>query len=207
MLLWCCGPLVKNALLTGYEPNFFDDFHYSETTEFFLQEQSSDMRPSYLHDAELSDDTIDRALSSPLFNQEREEPASRRQVYHSFEESLLPSQSLSVRHVRTERPVHELSSLGSSSRESPSRDSENEQIRILFVRQKEQILAEVRTEIQKHEFQADSDRRSIQKLNGIIESRRSEINHALAGDEQLRRDQQFLMNNYQTQIGIFVKLI
>ena len=35
---------------------------------------------------------------------------------------------------------------------------------------KEQILAEVRTEIQKHEFQADSDRRSIQELNGIIES-------------------------------------
>ena len=34
---------------------------------------------------------------------------------------------------------------------------ENERNRILFGRQKEQILAEVRTEIQKHEFQADSD--------------------------------------------------
>ena len=33
---------------------------------------------------------------------------------------------------------------------------------------KEQILAEVRADIQKHEFQADSDRRSIQELNGII---------------------------------------
>ena len=29
-------------------------------------------------------------------------------------------------------------------------------------------------------------------MNGIIESQRSEINHALAGDEQLRRDQQLL---------------
>ena len=32
------GPLDNNAPLTGYEPNFFDDFHYSETTENFLQD-------------------------------------------------------------------------------------------------------------------------------------------------------------------------
>ena len=57
---------------------------------------------------------------------------------------------------------------------------------------KEQILADFRAEIQKHEFQADYDRRSIQKLNGIIESQPNEINHARAGDEQLRRDQQLL---------------
>ena len=69
---------------------------------------------------------------------------------------------------------------------------ENERIRILLERQKEQILADFRTEIQKHEFQADYDRRSIQKLNGIIESQLCEINHALAGDEQLRRYQQLL---------------
>ena len=49
---------------------------------------------------------------------------------HSREESLLSRQSLSVGHVRTVRAVHELSSLGSSSREKPSRDSENEQIRV-----------------------------------------------------------------------------
>ena len=46
---------------------------------------------------------------------------------------------------------------------------------------KEQILAYCRAEIQKHEFQANYDRRSIQKFNGIIESQRSEINHALVG--------------------------
>ena len=57
---------------------------------------------------------------------------------------------------------------------------------------KEQILADCRAKIQKHEFQADYDRRSIQKLTGIIESQRSEINPAHAGDEQLRRDQQLL---------------
>ena len=64
---------------------------------------------------------------------------------------------------------------------------------------KEQILAEVRTEIQKHEFQADSDRRSIQELNGIIESQRREIDHALAGDEQLRRDQLLLHEQLSEQ--------
>ena len=51
---------------------------------------------------------------------------------------------------------------------------ENERIKILHERQKEQIFAEVRTEIQKHEVQADSDRRSIQELNGTIESQRRE---------------------------------
>ena len=133
-----CGPLVNNAPLTGYELNFFDDYHFSETTEISIQESSSDTRPSYFHDAEISDDTVGRALSSPLFTQEREEPAGRRQAYHSLEESLLSSESLSVCHVRTGRPVHELSSLSSSIRENPCRDSENEQIRILPDRQKEQ---------------------------------------------------------------------
>ena len=90
------------------------------------------------------------------------------------------------------RLVNEFGSLSLSVRENPCRDSENEQIRILLERQKEQILADFRTEIQKHEFQADYDRRSIQKLNEVIESQRGEINRALPGDEQLRRDQQLL---------------
>ena len=86
-------PLVNNAPLTGYEPKFFDDYHFSETTEIFIQEFSSDTRPSNLHDSEIRDDTIGRALSSPLFTQEREEPAGRGQAYHSPEQSLLSSRS------------------------------------------------------------------------------------------------------------------
>ena len=186
------GPLANNAPLTGYEPKFFDDYHFSETIEIFIQERSSDTIPSYLHDAELSDETTGRAPSSPLFIQEREEPAGRGQAYHSPGESLLPGQSLSVGHVRAGRPVNELSLLISSVRDNPSRDSENEQIRFLLERQKEEILVDCRAEIQKHEFQADNDRRSIQNLNGVIESQRGDINRALAGDEQLRRDQQLL---------------
>ena len=76
---------------------------------------------------------------------------------------------------------------------------ENERIRILLERQKEQILAEVRTEIQKHEFQADSDGKSIQELTGIIDSQRRKIDHTLAGDEQLRRDQLLLHEQLSEQ--------
>ena len=36
------GPLTQITSSTGYEPNILDDFHYSETTEIFFQEQSSD---------------------------------------------------------------------------------------------------------------------------------------------------------------------
>ena len=79
--------------------------------------------------------------------------------------------------------------------------SKNEQIRILLERQKEQIVADCGAEIQKHEFQADYDGRSILKLNGVIESQRSEKNRALAGDEQLRRDQQLLRKQLLEQNG------
>ena len=57
-------------------------------------------------------------------------------------------------------------------KEMPSHSTESEQIRILLERQKEQHLADSRAEIQKHEFQADCDRRSIQKLTEVIESQR-----------------------------------
>ena len=67
---------------------------------------------------------------------------------------------------------------------------ENERIWILLERQKEQILAEVRSEIQKDELQAESDKRSIQELTGIIDSQRMEIDHTITGCEQSRRDQQ-----------------
>ena len=52
-----------------------------------------DTEPSYSCDAEFDDEIIGKALSSPLFIQEGEEPANLRQAYHSHEESLLPAQS------------------------------------------------------------------------------------------------------------------
>ena len=90
------------------------------------------------------------------------------------------------------RPVDEFDSLISNVRENPRRSLENEQIRILLERQRGQILADCQAEIQKHEFQADYDRRSIQKLNETIESQRGEIYRAHQGDERRRQDQQLL---------------
>ena len=184
------GTLAENDRPTGYEPN---DLHISETTEKFIQESSGDNRSLNSHDLEFDDYTIGMALSSPLFTQEREDAASRRQAYHSPDEGLSSSQSSSVGHVRTGRPVaDQFDSLIPNVRENPCRGSENEQIRILLERQRERVLADFRAEIQKHEFQADYDRRSIQKLNEVIESQRGEIYRAHQGDEQLRRDQQIL---------------
>ena len=87
--------------------------------------------------------------------------------------------------------MYEPSSNLSQKRKS-SRDLENERVRILLERQKEQILAEVRSEIHKHELQAESDKRSIQELAGMIDSQRMEIDYSIAGSEQSRRDQPLL---------------
>ena len=123
-----------------------------------------DTEPSYSCDAELDDELIGEALSSPQFTKEREAPANVRQTYHSHEESLLPSQSLSVGHVRTGDPCTNRVQICLKKRKS-SRDLENERTRTLLERQKEQFLAEVRSEIQKRELQAERDRRRIQEIN------------------------------------------
>ena len=86
-------PSDDGSDLHNQEPN---DLHISETTELFIQESSGDNRSLNLHDLEYDGYTIGMALSSPLFTQEREEPAGRRQAYHSLEQGLLSSQSLSV---------------------------------------------------------------------------------------------------------------
>ena len=86
-----------------------------------------------------------------------------------------------------------------SQKRKSRRDLENKQISILLERHKEQILAEVRSEIQKHELQAESDRRSIQELNGIIDSQQMEIDHIVTGCEQSRRDQLLLQEEISEQ--------
>ena len=181
----CIAPWRCSILSHGKEPKLLENFDHPETSAIVYQDESGDKdaEPSHSCDAELDDENIGKALSSPLFIQEREEPANLRQACHSQEESLLPAHSF-FEHTRTGRPVHELSSC---QKRKSSREMENERIRILFERQKEQILAEVGTDIQKHEVQSDS-RKSIQEFNGIIESQRREIDHTLAC-EQLRRDQ------------------
>ena len=72
------GTLAENEPPTGYEPN---DYHISEATEPYIQESS--VENGSLNDFEYDDVTIGKALSSPLFSQEREDDASRRRAYHS----------------------------------------------------------------------------------------------------------------------------
>ena len=95
---------------TGYEPNVLDDFHFSETSAMIFQDEAGDIdtEPSYSCDAELDDELIGKALSSPLFIQEREETANLRQAYHSHEESLLPAQSFFPHATSTGRPCTNL---------------------------------------------------------------------------------------------------
>ena len=132
-----CAVAIFNSL-TGYEPNQLDNqldhFDHSETSAAIFQDESVDIdtEPSYSCDAELDDELIGKALSSPLFIQEREGPANLRQTYHSHEESLLPAQSFFTR-TSTVRPIHQLSSC---QKRKSSRDMENERIRILLEREK-----------------------------------------------------------------------
>ena len=96
------GTLAEYDHLTAYEPN---DYHISETTEPYIQESTGENGSLSSHDLEYDDYTIGKALSSPLFTQEREDDASRRRAYHSHDEGLSSSQSSSFGHYRTGRPV------------------------------------------------------------------------------------------------------
>ena len=116
-----CTVAIHN-ILTGCEPHLRDNFDYSETSAAIFQDESGDIdaEPSYSCDAELDDEMIGKSLSSPLFTQEREEPANLRQAYHSDEESLLPASPFS--HICTGRPVYKPSS---SQKWKSGRDMEN----------------------------------------------------------------------------------
>ena len=121
--------------LTGYEPKQLDNFDFSETYTAIFQNESVDIdtEPSYSCDAELGDELIGKALSSPLFIQERQEPANLRQTYHSHEESLLPAQSFFTRTSTGITRVRASSDL--SQKRKSSRDLENKRIRVLLERQ------------------------------------------------------------------------
>ena len=105
-------------------------------------------------------DYDDAAIGQTIFN------AYRRRVDHFEGEglsSVLSSSSMS--HDRTGRPVVDRDKSRESGYEVQTQNSESEQIMTLLDWQKEQILADCQAEIRKHEFQADYDRRSKQKLS------------------------------------------
>ena len=129
-------------------------------------------------------DYDDVALEEMLYN------AHREHLCHSQREGLSVGQSSSSVSERTVRPVVERT--GRPVVESGQElKVEHAQIGTLLGRQREQILADCQAEIKRHEFQANYDRRSIQKLSETIESQQEELHRAQA-EELQRRYQQFL---------------
>ena len=100
------GPLTEFTPLTGYEPKLLDDFHYSETAEIISWDESSDKDtvPSQLFDAELDDETIGKALSSPLFIQEREEKRTEDKLITPVEKFVASSDLFCVSLKKGETP-------------------------------------------------------------------------------------------------------
>ena len=72
--------------------------------------------------------------------------------------------------------------------------------------QKEQILVDFRAEIQKHDFQADSERRRIQELelSSLSEEKLITLLHVMNNFDEINY---FFMNNYRNKIWTFWKLI
>ena len=148
--------LARYTPPTGHKPKLLDNFHYSETSASIFQDESVDIdtEPSCSCDAELDDELVGKALSSPLFIQEREEPANLRQTCHSHEESLLPAQSFFTRTSTGDPHTNQVQiCLKNGNQVATQKTSESG---FSLKDKKEQILAEVRSEIQKHELQAES---------------------------------------------------
>ena len=180
------GSTDKSFSNTGYEPK---DYFLTETCVESLTESTTGQRfpeQRFLEDVDYEDATI----GEMLFN------AHREQVYHSQREGLSVGQSSSMsdstvqpvvetmakRHDRTGQPFVET---------GQEQNLEHAQIRTLLDRQREQILADCQAEIRRHEFQANHDRRSKQKLSETIDLQQEELHRAQA-KELHRRDQQIL---------------
>ena len=130
----------ESYLLTGYEPKNYD------LKETYVESCTESLTPPQLPEQRFLEDVgcDDTALEEMLHN------AHRVHVYHTQREGLSLGQSSSSVSERTVRPVVERTGrpVAASGQEL---STEHAQIRTLFHRQKEQILAEYRAEIKKHD--------------------------------------------------------
>ena len=161
---------------TGYEPKgyYLMETYVESLTESLIEQQFSEQR--FLEDVDYDDAALEEILKNAL----------REHVCHSQREGLFVGQSSSSVSERTVRSVEERTGrlVMASGQEL---NVENAQNRTLLDRQKEQILAECQAEIKKHEFQADNDQRSIQKMSETIESQQEDLHRAQA-EERRRQD-------------------
>ena len=166
----------ETYLRTGYEPNAYEPYTELLDSPPFFSDKGFPAEADY-------DDT---ALEDML----RE--AHRVHSHHSQREDLSVSLSSSSVTDRTGRPV------GETAVRPPEQSNQEAQIRILLDKQKEQILAECQARINRHEFQAAYDRRSLLKLSEIVESQLKEL-HCARAEVVQQRDQQLLQGQLLQQ--------
>ena len=170
---------------TGFEPKA-NDF-YETSVEPYMQLPDSPLL--FSDKVSSADPDYDDATLEDMLHQ-----AHRAQAYHSLREDLSVSLSSSSMSDRKGRPVGDR-----TVRPGEPRNQE-EQIRTLLDKPKEQILAECQATINQHEFQAVYDRRSLLKLVEIVEPQREELHCDRAEEAQQR-------NSYCSKIWNYVKLI
>ena len=176
------GSIDESFSNKGYESK---DYFFTETYVEFNQESMTEQRfpeQRFLKDV----DYEDAAIGGMLFN------AYREQVYHSQREGLSVCLSSSSMSERTGRPV------GDRTVRPVEQRNQDAQIRTLLDKQKEQILAECQARIDKHEFQAAYDRRSLLKFGETVDSQREQL-HLARAEEVQQRDQQLLQGQLLQQ--------
>ena len=132
--------------------------------------------------AEIDDEHTRNSLASPLHLQEREASASLLQVCHSQRESLFQrAQSIFSKYGK---PV-----TGCHKKRKSNQELDKCQTRIIFGKTREQLLAEAKSEILRHEYRADLAENYICELKRQIDSQAVEIGHSRTGYEQSRREQ------------------
>ena len=131
-------PWPKTPLSQVMSPIRFGDLHYSETTEIFFQGQSSDTIVFVLvwHGTRRRDHR-QSALFTTVHSGARRTSGPETSLSLSWRKFV--ASSVLFRTHKNGRPVHELSSLSSCSREKPSREMENETIKMFLERQKRAI--------------------------------------------------------------------
>ena len=138
-------------LSTGYEPNAYD---FKETSVEPYTELL-DSPPLFSDKVSSADADYDDAALEGMLHE-----AHRVHSHHSLREDLSVSLSSSSVSDRTGRPV------GDRTGRPVEPRNQEAQIRTLLDKQKEQILAECQARINRHEFQAAYDKRSLLKMVG-----------------------------------------
>ena len=199
-----CPVAIPNPL-TGYEPNQLDNFDISET---FCRDLPEWIRRHRHGTVVLVQWGTRRwpfwksAIFTTLHSGARR--TSELETNLSLSRRKLVASSVLFAHARPERPVCELSSC---QKRKSSREMENERNKILVEWQKEQILTEVRTEIQKKEFQADSDRRVFRNWMELLILSEWKLIILLQGVTNPGEINYYLKKNYQNKIGLFMKIV